>query len=261
MTEPLDIEYLSLGAGGVRGIAHLGALDALTARDPGWEQKLRVVFGSSIGSFIALILALGHHPTRVLLDRALPAFSPVFGTEPGRRGLFSHADLKASIAELLRDLGVQDPLTLRLRALSRPELWVLTQDVATKEKRVWKPQTDPDVPVVDLICASMSPTPFFPAVRLQGKLYSDAGGCPSGSEYFGSKGRSLTLCLHGGKRKRRRKKKNRTPDPASTPTHLRLDIRNLKRVALGNMCLSRQQRQWLYDQGYTQFEEFVAPMI
>lgn len=148
-----------LGAGGARGLAHIGVIEAIEARG----LRISAIAGSSMGALVGGIYASGQLPayrdwalalTRTDVFRLLD-----FGI--GRPGLFTGDRL---MGELQQIVGQH-----RIESLPIPFTAVATDLRAQRE--VWLTQG----PLFDAIRASMAIPLVFTPVKLEGRELVDGG--------------------------------------------------------------------------------------
>lgn len=175
--------------GGVRGIAYAGALKELAVRKGiDWGAKcpaLKQVGGCSIGSLVALCVAIGYTVpelydmlTSTRLDHlvSLDPLHLISVMTAGRLGFDSGETLKDFVKGLLAKKGVQENITFEsLATLRGIDLHVVATCLDTNCLETFSPGKTPSVRVVDAIRASMALPPLYEPVEVGGKLYSDGG--------------------------------------------------------------------------------------
>lgn len=160
-------ENLAFEGGGVKGIAYCGALDVLEAEGV-YPQHIRRVAGSSIGSLVAMLVALGY-TTKELIDLlkktdlahtmqdaswgmfgGLFNIFRSFGMNPGKR---LH-DLVGQ--QLERRLGSKEATFTQLLERTGRELCVPVTNVSRMCTEYCHPKTTPNLPVRVAVCMSMA---------------------------------------------------------------------------------------------------------
>lgn len=169
MTEPGWRFTLVLGGGGMRGLAHVGALRALS--EHGLEPA--EIVGTSIGSLLAAVWACGEYTIDEMEEIALNL---------QRRDIFqiAHADMafkrmrspaiykSEPLADLLR--GLLGDVTLR--QLPR-RLIINSVDINSGSQMFWGLPGLDDVPAVDAVYASCALPGFFPPRDIGGRFFVD----------------------------------------------------------------------------------------
>jgi NTE family protein len=159
---------LVLGGGGMKGLAHIGVLQALTDRD----MHPACVIGSSVGALIGAAWAAGRSP-EVLRE---------FAIRLKRRDIFvvAHADMafkRMRSPALFR----REPLDLLLHELIgdvtfqqlERRLIVNTVDINSGMQVFWGLPGLDDVRVVDAVFASCAMPGYLPPREIRGRHYFD----------------------------------------------------------------------------------------
>ena len=147
---------LALGAGGMKGFAHVGVLGAL--------EKLAVpidfLAGCSVGALVAALYALGHTPDRIaelLQHGGATGIRPVLSI----RSVFSDAPLRRFGREVIGPGHIED--------LS-PSLAIVAADILTGEEVVFRRG-----PLWPAILASCAIPGVLPAQRIGDRVLVDGG--------------------------------------------------------------------------------------
>lgn len=148
---------LVLSGGGIRGIAHLGVLQALTEAGIKFDR----ISGTSAGSIAGAMFAQGIEPAEILKiflkTRLLKLLRPAFGTT----GLISMDNTRSIFLEYLPHdsfEGLQIPLSITATNFSEGKLEYFSSG-----------------PLIRAIMASSSIPFFFKPVMIEGKMYVDGG--------------------------------------------------------------------------------------
>ena len=147
---------VALGAGGTRGFAHVGVLEAL--RDH--EIPIHCIAGSSIGSVIASLWAYGHDGDEIMAMVAETRRYVVRWTLP-LQSLLSNRGIRAHIEKSAAGRTFED---------SPIPLGVVATDLRTGQRVLFR-----DGDVVPAILASSSIPGVFPPVEYRGHLLIDGG--------------------------------------------------------------------------------------
>ncbi len=193
---------LVLAGGGVKGIGHVGALEALEAR--GYDRFQRVV-GTSVGAIVGALVAAGMPATEIkqhLLDFSFSRLRdpgwldriPLIGKPAStilECGVYEGAAVRNWLHDLLKKQEAETFAKLKARAGERlgrrlgPQdspLVVLATDITrgrlvrlpTHYRPLYKLNPEPRF-VADAVRASLSIPIFFEPVRLNGSLLVDGG--------------------------------------------------------------------------------------
>lgn len=150
---------LVLGAGGARGLAHIGVIEAIEARG----LRIAAIAGTSMGALVGGIQAAGklpaYHDWAASLSRGAVLRLLDFGL--GRPGLFTGERIIARLFELVGDH--------RIETLPIPYTAVATDLRAQRE--VWLTRG----PLFDAIRASMAIPLVFTPVMWEGRELVDGG--------------------------------------------------------------------------------------
>jgi NTE family protein len=179
-----DLSNLVLEGGGVKGVAYPGALQVLQSE--GILPKIDKVAGTSAGSIVAALIALGYSPGDIqalMFDVDFKQFedgSTLGGPERFFRkfGWFKGdyflewmqcrvneqtGNPNATFADLHKDRS------------KFKDLFVLSTDLSRRRSQVFSFDTSPDLPVAQAVRASMSIPLFFEGYTLDDDLFGDIG--------------------------------------------------------------------------------------
>ncbi|MDK1022189.1 MAG: patatin-like phospholipase family protein [Candidatus Hydrogenedentes bacterium] len=171
--------------GGVKGIAYLGALQALEER--GILNNIRRVGGTSAGAINATIMACGYsleETEDILWNMDFNDFldgTKWFFRDAKRMikkfGWYKGDFFKRWIGHLIKAKTGKATTTFKeLRELGGPELYVIGTNLSTRFAEAFSHEHTPNFPVRDAVRISMSIPLFFTAVRREGRgLYVDGG--------------------------------------------------------------------------------------
>jgi predicted acylesterase/phospholipase RssA len=165
-------DSIVLSSGGVRGIAHLGALHVLHTHFPSSFESVRYFVGSSAGAVVAAMLALGHSPRDAMdafvipftykKDIRLHMLSTMFGLENGN----SLETFLASIVD--KDVTFKDIHDERDVVLS-----VLGTNLHHGTTVIFDAVRTPSMSVFDALRISCSVPLLFSAYKLNGEYVCD----------------------------------------------------------------------------------------
>ena len=147
---------LVLSGGGARGMAHIGALDALGRNN--WE--IDIISGVSAGAIIGSLYAAGHSPSAILELMKEKNIFDYTSLKPGSGGLLSLSGMK----KLLKD-----NLPGRFEDLKIPLVVAVTN--LNKGRIEYIREGDP----AEAVVASASIPVLFAPQPFNGQLYADGG--------------------------------------------------------------------------------------
>ena len=181
---PPDLTNLVVEGGGVKGLAYPGALQVLEAN--GVLPKIETVAGTSAGSILAALIALGYTPAEMqslMLDLDFRQFedgSTLGGPERLFRkfgwfkGDYFLEWLQCRVNErtgnpnaTFADLHA-DPAKFN-------DLYVVSTDLSRGRSQVFSFETSPDLPVAEAVRASMAIPLFFEAYHIDDGLFGETG--------------------------------------------------------------------------------------
>lgn len=171
---------ICIGVGGINGILMTGAIHEFFTR--GQLKNLSYYAGSSVGSIIVTLLAVGYEPIDMLTALCAPDFtrqflSLNFMNLPSIYGLYPNSTIRTKLeqmimlrlgyiptfAELYHNLGKQ--LIIPIYCLSEPE---------TNNRKIFcSRHTTPDMSILDAIILSCSIPIMFQKANYKGKVYID----------------------------------------------------------------------------------------
>lgn len=180
MTHPF--RYLAFAGAGVRNPGYVGAVQALG--DAGALDRIEGVVGTSSGSIIATLLAVGYTPAELrqaMLDldfgkitdgdlfRGALNLLTGFGWHPGN---YFRKKMEESIAAKTGD----GRMTFRdLQRGSYRKLHIVGTNLSTHRARVFPDAQSWDMPLAEAVRTSMSIPLFFKSMRVDGDVYVDGG--------------------------------------------------------------------------------------
>lgn len=185
LSQPVpDLANLAVEGGGVKGVAYPGALQVLESN--GVLPKIEKVAGTSAGSIVAALIALGYTPMEMqalMLDLDFRQFedgSPLGGPERFFRkfGWFEgDYFLEWMQCRVNEKTGNPNATFADLRAdpAKYNDLYVLSTDLSRRRSQVFSYETSPDLPVAEAVRASMSIPLFFEAYSIDDDLFGSIG--------------------------------------------------------------------------------------
>lgn len=169
-----QLENLVIRGGGLKGFAILGCLNKLYIDDPVAMKNVKRYAGSSVGSIICLLLAVGYTPNEIynyLMDSDLKSvfkinwFFAILNLFKAY-GLNNGNKLKTMIGELLVDRGFARDITFSQLYEQTGKFLVITgTSLTARDTLYFNPDTTPDMPVLTAVRISSSIPLFFNVVK------------------------------------------------------------------------------------------------
>jgi predicted acylesterase/phospholipase RssA len=163
---------IAFGAGGVKGILHVGALLELG------EREYTAVYGASIGSILATYVAFRLPRDKMVslvckylsMDNFLPdCTSDTFQTAFSAKGLFTMDTFEASVVAMFADAG------LDVRNATLGDAHIPLYIVASNITRGIPTLFSKAVPILDALKCSCCIPGLFRPISLYGQIYVDGG--------------------------------------------------------------------------------------
>jgi patatin-like phospholipase/acyl hydrolase len=145
---------LAIDGGGLRGIIPLMIIRQLDAQSPGWRDHIHMYAGTSTGGLIALCLAAGLAPDR-LLQLYVDDAAAIFGRSLWREALqlffpkYSNRNLEHLCRQTLGGLRLQDLREQHGRHVVITALQLDDHDALDPAARRWKAKVFHNLPTVD----------------------------------------------------------------------------------------------------------------
>ncbi len=170
-----------LGGGGVKAVAHIGALTVL--QEAGHLQLARHYVGLSAGALVAFGICLGY-PLPTLHDLC-ERFDFAALQDPAPEGILSFLDnygidtgerLAKFLAALLTIKGYPSNITFRgLKERATKKLTVVATNLTTGKPAIFNADLTPDFKLIDALRASMGIPFYFWPVRTPEGILVDGG--------------------------------------------------------------------------------------
>lgn len=170
---------LILSGGGIKGIAHLGALKAL--QELGLLQHIETFVGASVGAFISVLLSIGYNPDELykfvtmmdlskMKELSFGNLLKLFGLDDGKR-------IEIVIEKLFIAKGISPNITFsELYEKTKKNLIINASCLNDKRAYYFSHINSPDMEVLIALRMSISIPIFFVPVKYKGKIFVD-GGC------------------------------------------------------------------------------------
>ena len=172
-------KILVLSGGGIRGIAHIGALQAL--QELNILANIEVFAGASVGALVIALYLIGYEPNElrefiIKFDLAklkimnMMGFLANFGIDPG-------TNIEYLIKRLIQSKNLNQDITLlELFDITKKKLIFSTVCVNTKEICYLSHENFPDLELWKAVRMSISIPFYYTPISYLGKIYID-GGC------------------------------------------------------------------------------------
>jgi len=185
-----NYENLVLEGAGIRGIAYVGAIEALEKN--GVLSNIKNVGGTSAGAIIALTISLGYTPEeieKILFETNFNKFNSgsffLFGGPSRLRkryGWYNAKKFSRWLDKIIEDKTGNGDITLaEINAITGRDLFVVVTNLSQQKLVVFSKDNFPNMKVKDAVRTSMSIPLYFEAVLIdkQGKIHrKQAAGNP-----------------------------------------------------------------------------------
>jgi predicted acylesterase/phospholipase RssA len=173
---------LALGSGGVRGCAHIGALEVLDSH----QIAVACLAGCSVGALIGALYALGTAPADLAALDLGPRLRACARLAISRTGLLDPAPLTKMVRGLLGDARFED---------TRMPFAVSVLDLADDERITIR-----EGPIAPAVAASMMIPGLFPPFVLNGRGLNDPGSIdPVPVDIVANLGADLVIAVSAGR--------------------------------------------------------------
>jgi predicted acylesterase/phospholipase RssA len=204
-----EFDTLALSGSGIRAIAQLGALQYYIDRQILNLDKISDFYGTSAGSILSLLIAIGYNPTELLQelckDASLVEFDKLAaqGTDLLKSaytncGLLDFDIIQDKIAVLMEKKGVKRDITFAEMLSRGKNLVVVATEMGVIEARYFSAKEDPKMPCLLAVRFSCCIPLIFQRNLYEGKYYVDGAFsdnfplAKAKAEHFGS-GRILGI--------------------------------------------------------------------
>lgn len=197
------ITNLVFSGGGVNGIAHIGALFAL--KELGCLDKIEVLVGTSVGSLVMSLYAIGYEPWELydfikLFD--LSKLKNLSIQNISLLGLDTGTNIEFVIKKLIKGKGYHEDIKLKeLYEIIKKKIIFTAVCINTMELCHISYETHPNLPLYLAIRMSTSLPFIYCPVTYEGNMYID-GGCLDNfpiSIFKDDKNNTIGLLLSGEK--------------------------------------------------------------
>lgn len=167
---------LVMSGGGIKGIAHLGALYALQQLK--YLDKIEVFSGTSVGGLISILYIIGYTPAKLYefikifdvsktRDMSITNIFQKFGVDSGEK-------LEIAFKKMINKMGLNMNITLKeLYEITHKKIILTTVCVNTEELCYVSHENYPDLPVYLAMRMTSSIPGYYCPVEYKGYLYID----------------------------------------------------------------------------------------
>lgn len=260
-----------LSGGGVKGIAHIGALQALY--DYGCLDNIDTIAGTSIGALIGTLITIGYSPKDIydfimMFDMSkiggykLENFLEKFGLDDGTK-------ITIIIINMFKNKGLSEDITFKeLYEKVKKKLIVTVTCINDKKAYYYSVDTFPDMKVIKAVRMSISIPIYFTPVEHKGHLFIDGGCIDNFPMQLFEDNLDQVIGIYLSDIKEYTKEINNLEDTLintficmlegvscnSLKGYEEYSIKiNLSRINIMDLTLEKQQKQELYDIGYNSF--------
>jgi NTE family protein len=176
---PNEKTIIVMSGGGIRGIAHVGALNALYKLD--MLTKIRTVAGTSIGAFIGFMYVIGYTPKEIYEFVTMFNFNKIKSFNAsnflGSYGLDDGKKVEVLVRKLATSKNIPDNITfIDLFKLTGYEFIVTGTCLNDKSVHYFSYKTHPRMSVILAVRISMAFPLYYQPITYNNNTYVD-GGC------------------------------------------------------------------------------------
>ena len=170
---------LVMSGGGIKGIAHIGALKALD--DLNMLNDITILTGVSAGGIICTLYNIGYTPDELLAFVSLFDINKLDSMElmniASTFGLNDGKNVSIVLEKLFDEKGIDHNITfLELFKKTKKKLILGTSCINDKKSYYFSYETYPNMSVITAVKMSMAIPIYFHPIRFENKLFVD-GGC------------------------------------------------------------------------------------
>lgn len=173
------IKNLVMSGGGIKGIAHIGALCALC--DNGFLDEIDTIAGTSIGAFMAVLIAVGYKPRELHDFVIMFDISKMGSFKPNqfldKYGLDDGSKIMVVVQKMLVNKGIPEDVTFKeLYDITKKKVIMTVTCINDKMPYYYSVDTYPEMQIIKTLRMSISVPLYFTPVEHKGKMFVD-GGC------------------------------------------------------------------------------------
>lgn len=163
------IRYLAISGGGVRGIAFIGALKQI------WHKlDLIEIVGSSIGAFIAVLIAIGYMP-----DELYHIFLKLNLAKLENNNIFSiiteyGIDDGTNLLQFFKNV-IKKKVSTQITFADLPTVSITTTNLTKYKVELYNYKTTPKMRILDALRRSVAYPIKFTPVNINGEYFVDGG--------------------------------------------------------------------------------------
>lgn len=171
------IKGICFAGGGVRGISHIGVLDALQTSTSFSLSNVKMCTGTSIGALIALAVSLQYNMEEIKLIMGKLHFPKLLSMSffnLSHWGLDSGANMRKFIQGFVHaKTNIMDPTFSQLYQTTGVHLQIIGANLTQNKEVCFSYQNTPDMPVCLATMISMSLPILFRPIQYKGDFYVD----------------------------------------------------------------------------------------
>jgi len=173
------IKNLVMSGGGIKGIAHIGALCAL--EDNGYLRDVDTIAGTSIGAFIGILITIGYKPKELYEFVTIFDIAKMGSLKPNhflnKYGLDDGSKIIMVVKKMFVNKGVPENITFgELYNINKKKIIMTVTCINNKKAYYYSADTFPDMPIIKTLRMSISVPLYFTPIEHEGYMYVD-GGC------------------------------------------------------------------------------------
>lgn len=175
------IKAVCFAGGGVRGLSHIGVLEALETTTDFSIQNVVLCTGTSIGSLIALAVALRYniHEIKLIIDKLyFPKLLSMSFFNLSQWGLDNGKNMQTFVSGIVyAKTGIRDPTFQQVYELTGITLQIIGTNVTKNKEVCFSHKITPNMSVSKACLISMSLPILFRPIEHGGDLFTDGSIC------------------------------------------------------------------------------------
>lgn len=173
------IKNLVMSGGGIKGIAHIGALCALDEK--GYLDDIEIIAGTSIGAFIGVLIAIGYKPKELYEFVTIFDIAKMGSFKPNqflnKYGLDDGSRIIMVVKKMFMNKGISENVSFKeLHDVNNKKIIMTVTCINDKNAYYYSVDTFPDMSVIKALRMSISVPLYFTPIEHNGYMFVD-GGC------------------------------------------------------------------------------------
>lgn len=173
------IKNLVMSGGGIKGIAHIGALCALDEK--GFLDNIDTIAGTSIGAFMAILVAIGYKPKELYEFVTIFDIAKMGSLKPNqfldKYGLDDGSKIMMVVKKMFANKGISENITFKeLYELNKKKVIMTVTCINNKTPYYYSVDTYPNMSIIKTLRMSISVPLYFTPIEHEGQMFVD-GGC------------------------------------------------------------------------------------